>query len=48
MFDYKHKDENGQVTKMKISVADYLKHRYNIDLHPWELKIPLLHLTQRG
>lgn len=36
------------MNKKQISVAEYLKIRYNIVLDPWELKIPLLHLTQRG
>ena len=31
-----------------VSIAEYLKIRYGVDLAPWELKLPLLHLTQRG
>jgi hypothetical protein len=48
-FLWKEKDQvTGQVTKHNISVGEYFEKRYKTKLAPWEAKLPLLYLTQRG
>ena len=48
-FVWKKKDPvTNMVTRSEISVAQYFEQRYGKQLAPWEAKLPLLYLTQRG
>lgn len=48
-FLWKERDPiTGNVTKQDISVTQYMEKRYKIVLAPWEAKLPLLFMTQRG
>lgn len=48
-FLYKHVDEfTKQKKEAKVTLYDYMQLRYKITLAPWELKQPVLKLSQRG
>ena len=48
-FEYKQKDESSSgYKKMTLNLKEYMEVRYKIKLAPFELKQPVLRLSQRG